>query len=64
MLDGVRILGLPGKIDEASIKFEIVSPGEARLATHAVPASKVRISCCVIPMPLHTVSEAYRYLHR
>lgn len=49
VLDGVRILGLPGKIDEASIKFEVISPGEAKLATHAVPASKARASPDAVP---------------
>lgn len=42
VLDRVRMLGLPGKIDEGSVTFEIMTPGKIHpLRTIPVKASKV-----------------------
>ena len=42
VLDRVRMLGLPGKIDKGSVTFEIMTPGKIHpLRTILVKASKV-----------------------
>ncbi len=42
VLDRVRMLGLPGKIDEGSVTFEIMTPGKIHpLRTIPLKASKV-----------------------
>ena len=42
VLDRVRMLGLPGRIDESSVTFEIMTPGKIHpLRTIPVKPSKV-----------------------
>jgi hypothetical protein len=42
VLDRVRMLGLPGSIDESSVTFEIMTPGKIHpLRTISIKASKV-----------------------
>ena len=53
VLDRVRMLGLPGKIDEGSVTFEIMTPGKIHpLRSIPVKASKVaRASITHVPSP-------------
>ena len=52
VLDRVRLLGLPGSIDESSVTFEIMTPGKIHpLRTIPVKPSKV------LPMPFFGLPE-------